>query len=177
MPTNCNWTTMENCNQADSHTPRLASRMLVATITLVLCAGCGSGQPETAPVEGTVRLSGEPVTSGRVTFYPEQGRPATGHIGADGTYTLTTFDEGDGALLGKHRVTIRSTHVDVQSVDMPKSIEDEVARGGRGETRMMTTRTLQWLVPEPYSRRKSSPLTAEVTMKPNRLDFDLSEAP
>ena len=155
--------------------------MLVVTVALVLFTGCGSGKPDTASVEGTIRLHGELVTTGRVTFYPEQGRPSTGRIGDDGTYTLTTFDDGDGALLGKHRVTIRSTSVDVKMVDMPKSIQEEVARGGRGESRMVSKKTLKWLVPQPYSRRESSPLTAEVTIqpdhKPNRLDFDLSETP
>ena len=150
-------------------------------MAVVVCAGCGSGKPDTASVEGTIRLHGELVTTGRITFYPEQGRPATGQIGSDGTYALTTFEDGDGALLGKHRVTVRSTHVDVKMVDMPKSMEEEVARGGRGETRMVTKRLLKWIVPESYSRRESSLLTAEVTVqpdsKPNRLDFDLPKTP
>ena len=55
----------------------------------VLCtvlAGCGPGFPETADVSGRVTLGGKPVPQGRISFWPEQGRPAMGEIGPDGTY-------------------------------------------------------------------------------------------
>jgi len=34
-----------------------------------------------------------------------------GTIEPDGSYRLTTFDSGDGALLGRHRVTIEATRI------------------------------------------------------------------
>jgi hypothetical protein len=70
-------------------------------------AGCSpSYQLETAEVRGTVTLDGVPLTSGGVMFLPSRGRGATGVISADGTYRLTTYNEGDGAIVGKHQVSV-----------------------------------------------------------------------
>jgi hypothetical protein len=47
-----------------------------------------------------------------VTFTPSggpegsSGHIATGQIGPDGSYTLTTFNTGDGAILGTHKATV-----------------------------------------------------------------------
>jgi len=80
--------------------------LMVLLAGLLIGCGGGSGHEETASVTGTVTLKGTPVTEGRIAFFPPKGRPAMGTIQSDGTYTLTTFDPGDGALLGNHRVTI-----------------------------------------------------------------------
>ena len=36
---------------------------------------------------------------------------ATGKIGADGTFTLTTYATGDGAAVGKHTVILHKVGV------------------------------------------------------------------
>lgn len=82
-----------------------------------LLTGCGGGeQLEVAPVTGTVTCNGKPITSGSVSFTPISeeakgmpGKPAFGDIGSDGTFVLTTYEEGDGAVIGKHRVTYTPT--------------------------------------------------------------------
>ena len=99
-------------------------------------------------------------------FQPEHGRPAIGVIGSDGRYTLTTFDSGDGAMLGRHRVTIKSTRLIGGPVEKPKSILDE-GRVGGGVQRV------EWLVPEKYARPELSSLTAEVKDGRNTIDFNL----
>ena len=79
--------------------------------------GCGGEDFKmvVAPVSGTVTCGGRPVTEGVVIFVPKipagadamkSGKAATGNINADGTYTLTTYDEGDGALIGDHEVRV-----------------------------------------------------------------------
>jgi len=87
---------------------------------LVLIAGvvgCGGEDYKmvVAPVTGTVTCNGMPVTEGYVVFVPKvpagadamkSGKAASGYINADGTYTLTTYDEGDGALVGDHEVRV-----------------------------------------------------------------------
>jgi hypothetical protein len=85
-----------------SFVAKLAGRICVVAIFV----GCGSPDPETAEVTGIARLDGQPLTSGIVTFTPEAGRSATGFIQSDGTFTLKTYHDGDGALPGKHVVTI-----------------------------------------------------------------------
>ncbi|MBA2113043.1 hypothetical protein [Bremerella alba] len=84
----------------------------LATACCLMFAGCTAQQSATAPVQGSVTHNGEPVGLGQVVFQPVSaedknypGKPARATVQPDGNYTLTTFDEGDGALLGKHRVT------------------------------------------------------------------------
>src|SRR5690606_587041 len=78
---------------------------------LVSLAGCDGGEFSTAPVSGKVVMNGQPVTEGNITFSPIaegnselSGKPASGDIGSDGTFTLSTYGENDGAVVGKHRV-------------------------------------------------------------------------
>jgi hypothetical protein len=71
-----------------------------------LLAGCGDNRPRTAVVRGTVTYKGKPVPNGTVNFIPAEGPAATGDIARDGSYSLTTFRKGDGAILGTHKVVV-----------------------------------------------------------------------
>lgn len=74
--------------------------------------GCGSasvGPVSTLPVKGKVTYKGTPITSGQIRFEPEgMGREAHGEIQPDGSFELTTYSSGDGAVPGAHRVSIKS---------------------------------------------------------------------
>jgi hypothetical protein len=79
----------------------------------VALAGCTKSPYELAPVQGRVTIDGVPLTQGKVMFAPtargdnvNPGKPAFGAIGPDGHFTLTTFKEGDGAVVGVHWVTV-----------------------------------------------------------------------
>ncbi len=85
---------------------------LVASI-LFDVSGCGGDDPEAALVMkagGTVNYKGQPLEQGTIQFIPDKGRPAAGTI-ANGKFTLTTYKEGDGAIPGKHGISIVSTKV------------------------------------------------------------------
>jgi hypothetical protein len=73
-----------------------------------LLAGCGPSHPPTYPVRGTVAFAdGRPVTWGTVEFYSvEQKIAARGQIQSDGSFQLSTFGTGDGAVAGRHLVTV-----------------------------------------------------------------------
>lgn len=81
-----------------------------------LLIGCGgpSGPPETVQVFGKVTYAGQPLEKGTITFQPVESegqkvvRPARATLNADGTYQLSTFSEGDGALPAEYRVVIES---------------------------------------------------------------------
>ncbi|MFI4874296.1 MAG: hypothetical protein ACIALR_03130 [Blastopirellula sp. JB062] len=78
-----------------------------------LLSGCGGQQDfETAPAGGEVRYDGQPLPYGTVSFRPKAGSPATGTIRPDGSFTLTTYHDGDGAILGKHEVLVNATELD-----------------------------------------------------------------
>lgn len=83
----------------------------IVLLLSVLALGCSSGDFPTAQVEGIVRCHGVQLTSGVVYFSPlgENGQPIAGKsgggvVGPDGRFKVSTYSEGDGAVIGKHRV-------------------------------------------------------------------------
>ncbi|RMG00853.1 MAG: hypothetical protein D6741_06100 [Planctomycetota bacterium] len=88
---------------------RIALSVLVAA--LVSIVGCGG--PKMASVEGTVTCNGQPVKGVIVVFNPVPSdgetavtRPSMGVTDDAGHYVLSTEREGDGAAVGKHKVSI-----------------------------------------------------------------------
>jgi hypothetical protein len=133
-----------------SRFPKTAALLLIVAAVLPL-AGCGAS--DKTPVEGTVTIDGEPLAEGRIGFYPKEGRPAYGEI-VDGRYTLTTLEPGDGALIGRHRVTVQAD----KPADPNDAFSDRIP-----------------LIPEKYFNPDSSGLTAEVTADgDNTFNFDLT---
>jgi hypothetical protein len=77
---------------------------------LLVVAGCGRSGPYSGtlyPTTGRVLLAdGKPLTGGSVRFIPTQsGLAATGKIGPDGTFSLTTKTR-EGAAPGEYKVRI-----------------------------------------------------------------------
>lgn len=88
-------------------------RNLTAAVVMGLAFGCGGGSeapPSLSlnPVKGKVVLDdGKPLTTGRVVFVSATtGISPNGKIGTDGTYTLSSGDQGDGAPAGEYKVRI-----------------------------------------------------------------------
>jgi hypothetical protein len=89
---------------------------LASTCLIFVFSGCGgSNEYETTPVSGVVTCKGKPVGNATVNFTPlpdasraagQRGRPALGLTDKDGRFTLTTYSDGDGAIVGKHTVTV-----------------------------------------------------------------------
>src|SRR5262245_25762783 len=81
--------------------------------------GCGGGLEEfpTAPVSGRVLCNGEPVADVLVNFAPakknkrgESGKMGVGVAQDDGTFVVSTYSDGDGAVVGKHNVSVSRPH-------------------------------------------------------------------
>ena len=134
-------------------------------LSCLILSGCGDGRPETYPVHGRVTWNGAPVTAGRITFHPTEGRPALSSIESDGSYQLTTFEPGDGALAGSHQVTILAMESSGEGGN-----QDPTAEGAEVTYRIGG---VKWVVPQEYARETSTPLTAEVDVQSNTIDFDL----
>jgi hypothetical protein len=91
---------------------RFRSCLLVVATSALLLGGCGG--PKMAKVKGRVLFEDRPVADAAITFNPmpqsekdlNPGRPATGFTDKDGYYELSTNRPYDGALVGKHRVTV-----------------------------------------------------------------------
>jgi len=118
-------------------------------LMLVVTVGCGDARPKRVPVSGHVLIDGKPLTFGFIRLVPENGRPATGEIGPDGRFTLTTFEPGDGAVLGTHPVTIFALE------------------------QLSSTRQ-KWHAPKKYTDPKTSGLTATVDRPTDSLRIKLS---
>ena len=143
--------------------PALARRPWKAVVLCVLAAGCGDALPETVPVAGKVTYTGEPLTSGTVTFHPQEipdglpRRPATGTLDAQGQFQLSTFRPGDGAVPGTYRVTVHSYK------NRPDLMDDEAVF------------VPQWRIPQRYGDPAASGLTFDVLEHDGKSDisFDL----
>ncbi len=77
-------------------------------------AGCGSEYP-VAPVSGEITLNGAPLAGARVGFEPmregddlEAGPGSYGVTDEQGRYQLTALDGRPGAVVGNHRVWVRT---------------------------------------------------------------------
>ncbi len=84
----------------------------VATaVVLMTLSGCGdSGAVKVYPVKGKVTFRGKPmVGGGSIALIPltnQEGKTAGGSIAKDGTFSLMTYNEGDGSMAGDFRVLI-----------------------------------------------------------------------
>jgi hypothetical protein len=78
-----------------------------APLLLIACgAGCGGG-PRVVEVAGVLTYKDKPVHNAYVDFVPEGGRPSWGLTDADGRFKLDYDPQRQGALLGKHKVSVR----------------------------------------------------------------------
>lgn len=127
----------------------------------IVLAGCGGGNGlTTAPVKGKVLVNGQPLSHGTISFRPEAGSPATGEIRPDGTFTLTTFKPGDGAIVGTHEVLVVATERDAGTIPPPQPGE-EVVMG-------------KSIIPQKYTSFSTSGLTADVVAgEDNSFTFEL----
>lgn len=131
-----------------------------AVLSMLLLVGCGGNatdQKPVAEVKGVVSYEGKPLERGQIIFFPEFGaKIGQGQIQPDGSYELTTYESGDGALLGKHQVAIISER-DMEGV-LPEDAEADQEPS---------------LIPTKYNLQKTSGLTAEVKEGGNEINFDL----
>ncbi|GAA4427903.1 lipoprotein [Bremerella cremea] len=137
--------------------------LVLLFVAVLMLLGCGrSGSLETAPVTGVVNYNGQPLKFGTVSFRPAAGSPATGTIQSDGTFTLSTYGNGDGAIIGMNEVLVTATDRDA---------------GTAGEVAENTEMTApKMLIPQKYTSFSTSELTADVVAgKTNTFTFDLKD--
>lgn len=95
-----------------SETQSMASRWTSCIVIglSALTLGCGGKPTKREPVfaiKGTVTYKGQPVVAADVIFVcAEKKRSAFGRTDEKGFYKLTTFVPNDGAVAGKHVVTV-----------------------------------------------------------------------
>lgn len=151
-------------------TMRTVSFLALACVAFISSVGCGphevSHNPgiDVYPATAKVTHDGQPVEGARVSFSSvDQQRSASGTTNAEGIALLTTFDHGDGAVPGEHRVKISKDEIEVikeADLDNPMS-QAEI-------------KTIHHL-PQKYGNYRSSGLSASVATdeEANSFEFDL----
>jgi len=107
---------------------------LVCFVSVGLTVGCGSTNPETIAVTGRVTCQGKPVAGLLVQFTPQgeglPGKPAGGTTDADGKFSLSTYKDDDGAVVGLHQVAVMPNTPEVRwSCKSPENLTYEVKPG------------------------------------------------
>jgi hypothetical protein len=125
--------------------------MKFAAIVLIFisCMGCGDGRPPRVPVSGQVLIDGKPLTFGTIQFIPAGARASQGSIDKEGNFTLTCFDQGDGAVPGNLAVAV-------------------IAAEPIGSTKM------RWHAPKKYADHRTSGLTHDLAGPDDRVVINLS---
>jgi hypothetical protein len=121
---------------------------VLAVLAAVVLSGCGDSLPSRVPVSGHVLIDGKPLELGTIQVIPAKDRPATGELGPVGRFTLSTFKDGDGCVLGKHRVAVISREI--------KSPTSQL-----------------WHAPKKYIRPDTSGLEVEVSGPTDKLEINL----
>jgi hypothetical protein len=129
--------------------PLVNHRHALLSCVFLALAGCGDGRPTRVPVSGMVLIDGQPLKHGYVKFVPANGRPSVGTIGQDGSFTLTCFDGGDGAIPGTHRVQVTAN-------------------------RIISNTKIEWYAPSKYGDFRTSGIEIKVSEPVDDLKIELS---
>ncbi len=152
------------------------SPALLGLFVIVAFAGCGSSQPSTYPVTGTVTYQGKPLEGANVGFSAtdENTRGAIGVTDSQGKYSLTTFEKGDGAMAGTFKVTVSKfdgpAPAPVEMADPSADTGSEMPADYKPETTAAAPAPKN-LLPQQYFRPQTTPLS--FTVEPGQNTFDI----
>jgi hypothetical protein len=174
---------MPSLNQVSVGTRRssrwLAVVAVPALLVLASCGGTDDGLGKRYPVSGTVKYNGSPLEKGEISFVTEDVSKNFGATGVinNGSYTLSMGGDGDGAQVGKYKVTIAAKE------DYMEKAQAEYAKVTGGQSPKLLPNFVgkaaaeaKSLVPAGYGDARTTTLKAEVEAKSNSLNFDLSDA-
>ncbi|MCC7085629.1 MAG: hypothetical protein IT427_11565 [Pirellulales bacterium] len=116
---------------------------------LSLAVGCGRGRPARVPVSGQVLIDGQPLKFGIVRFIPSGARASEGKLDETGHFTLSCFEDRDGAVVGLHQVEVSG----VQHVNYREN---------------------RWHAPKKYKDSQTSGLTQEITGPTDSVSIQLT---
>jgi len=131
------------------------TKIHVMLVIPLILAGCRpSDGIKLGKVEGTVTVDGQPIEGAELTFQPDAARPSYGITDSAGHYFLQFTMDRDGAVVGKHTVSITTKRS--QS-------------GGEGGAPLIAAR--KEVLPAKY--HTATELTRDVIAGANRIDFEL----
>ncbi|WP_166823415.1 carboxypeptidase-like regulatory domain-containing protein [Thalassoroseus pseudoceratinae] len=129
-----------------------------ATLIVGSLVGCGGAtqdewtekREKVVPVSGVVLVNGKPIEGATVNFHSEtKDVTAHGRTDAQGQFELTTYEAADGAVPGKHKVTVKKHEVKT----VPNPEDPELGPISSEEI---------WHTPKVYGSIGTTPLTFDV---------------
>lgn len=152
-----------------NHSRQIAMLLFVVPV-MAITIGCGGagrvdGEYPVHSASGTITQKGQPLDSAQVIFYHEEkGKPpARGTTDSSGRFTLTTYNQGDGAVTGNFKVTVKKVVSDGPQVSDDEPIDPKV-----GEKMQVKS-----LVPAKYGSPATTDLKATVKESDNSFEFDV----
>jgi hypothetical protein len=108
--------------------------VILTVLTIVLVAGCGTGDITDSytlvTVTGTVTLDGKPLEGAQVTFTPAQGTkpdtPGTDRTGKQGNYKAM-YRGRSGLAPGKYAVIVSKMMTSSETTKLPDELKDDPA--------------------------------------------------
>ncbi len=117
--------------------------LLVAALPIPLAGCTRNDRPALASVHGKVTLQGRPLPGASIVFQPDDGKSSHAVTDEQGRYELVYLPGANGAVIGRHRVTITTATEEAPDERLPARYHRE------------------------------SELIREVTSGDNPIDFDL----
>lgn len=148
----------------------------------VVMMGCsdngGAKRLPTNKVTGKVSMNGAPVPGASISFSPvETGKPpALGISDAQGMYTLTTYDSGDGAVEGDFKVMVYKGAPTAAPAAPAHDPTGATSGGGAPKHSGPAGKAPAGggsLLPDKYSKASTTPITKNVVSGENKIDIEL----
>ena len=139
-------------------------------VGLLLLAGCpGPKKASVYSVTGKVTVEGKPLIGCVILFAPVgTGSTASGAIGPDGSYKLSTDGGRQGALPGKYKVQFAPGQEMMQKMMMEQMMSGPPAGGVKAK---QTAPKFKAPYPESYGDAATSPKEVTVEAKSNVIDL------
>jgi hypothetical protein len=139
----------------------------IPLLLLLAAVGCGGS---TATVTGKVTYKGEPVTSGSVVFYGDNGKVDSGLLDADGSYTIGR------APVGVVKVAVLAS-MEAKASQGGKPLGPPLGKGkpkkGYEEVKPSPEKVLKSTIPERYKDPQTSGLIYTVASGKQVINLDL----
>jgi hypothetical protein len=160
-------------------TRRLRAMLPVPALLVMASCGADDGLGKRYPVSGTVTYNGNPLEKGEISFVSEDLKSNLGASGqiTNGSYTLSTGGNDDGAQVGKYKVTVtaKEDFVAKAKADFQRETKQQESNYIPPQYIAKAGAAAKSLVPTGYGDVRTTTLTAEVKAESNKLDFKLSD--
>jgi hypothetical protein len=141
---------------------------------VMLGSGCGgvTNRPKPVAAEGVLTFEdGKPVAEATIVFLPDDTKSpkASGLTGKDGSFSLTTYNQNDGAVPGDYKIIVtKSNFVE----DAPKEGGDRIKRMKEYFEKSKQPKE-KGVVPAVYGNPKTSPLKWRVESGGTKINLKL----